>query len=87
MTDLVTQHWFRTSEDVLRSWDDPCVYPGCGRPQTEHVESVGEWMEPNHLFTPAVFGIVSCARCGRNWRHSTHTLISKKWRTLRGWRY
>lgn len=65
-TAVVKDHWFRAEYA-----DDPCGYSGCGRPQAEHVESVGEWMEARHLFLPSLPSI-RCVRCARYWSHSTH---------------
>lgn len=73
---IIKGHWFRADRA-----DEPCLLHGCGRPQAEHVESVGEWMEPRHLFRPGLRSPVHCADCDRRWGHSTHT-GSKKNRSL-----
>lgn len=55
-----------------------CTQPGCGKTQSEHVESVGEWMGVEHWFLPSVRPS-RCILCGKNWRHSTHFLVSPLW--------
>lgn len=94
---LIHDHWYRLTADQGRTpnaagtaWSDPCGYTGdgerCGRPQLDHVESVGEWMDPIHWFLPRrpwpPLAAV-CRTCGRNWRHSTHR-YTPKWRQLNG---
>lgn len=60
-------HWFRADYA-----DEPCLFATCGRPQAEHVESCGEWMDARHLFRPTLRHLARCARCGRHPAHSTH---------------
>lgn len=74
----VNGHWFRADYS-----DEPCRFPDCGRPQDEHVESCGEWMDPRHAFRPALSSRngFRCSRCGRRWGHSTH-FGSRKNRSL-----
>jgi hypothetical protein len=64
---VIRGHWFRADHAGA-----PCAYRGCGRPQAEHVESVGEWMNPRHLYRPRIRRPSRCARCGRPFAHSTH---------------
>lgn len=71
---MIDDHWFRTDD-----YGTPCAYQGCGELVEDHVEAVGEWMDPRHWFTPFPGG---CGRCGRHWRHSTHWVISPKNRSL-----
>ncbi|RMB83668.1 hypothetical protein [Streptomyces shenzhenensis] len=64
---MIRDHWFRADHTGA-----PCLYSGCGRPQAEHVESVGEWMAPRHWFRPVLRRPSRCAQCGRPFGHSTH---------------
>jgi hypothetical protein len=76
---VVRGHWFRAASAA-----EPCRYSDCGRPQSEHVESVGEWMDPRHWFRPSLRRPSHCARCGRPFGHSTHHGSRKNrrpWRT------
>jgi hypothetical protein len=77
---MIKDHWFRADHT-----DEPCAYTDCGRPQDEHVESVGEWMGANHWFRPS-WPLTCCMACDRHWRHSTH-IGSRKNRQLywKGW--
>jgi hypothetical protein len=67
MSRLVRGHWFRAASAA-----GPCRYSDCGRPQGEHVESVGEWMDPRHWWRPSLRSPSRCARCARLFGHSTH---------------
>lgn len=64
---MIRGHWFRADYA-----DEPCRLAGCGRPQAEHVETCGEWMDPRHWFRPTLRHLARCARCGRTFGHSTH---------------
>lgn len=64
---LIRGHWYRAD-----TTDHPCRYPACGRPQAEHVESVGEWTDPRHWYRPYALRPSRCGRCGRPFAHSTH---------------
>lgn len=65
---MIRGHWFRAADHT----GQPCAYSACGRPQAEHVESVGEWIDPRHWFRPTLRHLTRCARCGRHPAHSTH---------------
>lgn len=67
MNGLIRDHWYRADTS-----DQPCLRAGCGRPQAEHVESCGEWMDPRHWFVPALRHPSRCVRCARPFGHSTH---------------
>lgn len=64
---MICGHWFRADYA-----DGPCLFAGCGRPQSAHVESCGEWMNPRHWFRPTLRNLARCARCDRHPAHSTH---------------
>jgi hypothetical protein len=72
---VIRGHWFRANHT-----GQPCAYQACGRPRAEHVESVGEWMDPRHWFWPSLRHPSRCARCGRPFAHSTHHGSPKNWR-------
>lgn len=64
---MIHGHWFRANDA-----NSPCLYSACCRPQAEHVESCGEWMDPRHWHRPTLRHLARCARCGRPFAHSTH---------------
>lgn len=82
---MIKGHWFRVAGGRMETPDDPCCHltemVRCGRPQREHVQSVGEWMDPVHWFSPKLNR--RCRACGRHWRHSTHRFTPAWWRLRR----
>lgn len=84
---VIRDHWFRPDEGIGSHPFTPCARIGCGRPQNEHAEAVGEWTDPRHLFLPVLrkragaSRWLNCGRCNRHWSHSTHR-GSKKNRSL-----
>lgn len=74
---MIRDHWYRAATN-----DQPCLFLGCARPQAEHRESVGEWMDPRHWFLPHLGR--GCLRCKRTIGHSTHRMSRKYW-GLWGW--
>lgn len=64
---MITDHWYRADTPA-----GPCRLPRCGRPQSEHSESVGEWRSPRHWFVPSLKALTRCTWCQRPFGHSTH---------------
>lgn len=64
---MIRDHWFRATYA-----HQPCTYRACGQPQSEHVQSVGEWREPRCVFRPNMRRPSFCALCKRHHAHTTH---------------
>lgn len=72
---IIKDHWYRPRTDTE---EGGCGFMGCGKPQEQHMESVGEWMHMKpHFAVPHPLSPMFCFRCNRHIGHSVHPLIPK----------
>jgi hypothetical protein len=76
---VITDHWYRGS-------DEPCLFKDCGRPQGEHRQAAGEWMDPAHWFVPYWLRPTRCRSCGRAFGHTVHHGAPERRRLFRALR-